>query len=128
MPIASDELFLIWFYSVVLFIVVMPIFTLVIHWGTPSSLLREYFREPYFNKNELILLKDLPLAFYRTMAFSRAIVFPSSMKKRRMQEVRKDAPRWYVNLNVAYVYWFILHSSLVVFLLVGLSGYLYFFT
>lgn len=128
MPITSEELFLIWFYSAVLFIVVLPIFTLIIHWGVPSGLLGKYFREPYFNKNELILLKSLPLAFYRTMAFSRAIVFPSSMKKRRMQKVREEAPRWYVNLNVAYVYWFVLHSSLVVFLLVGLGGYLYFFT
>ena len=60
----------------------MFVLAIWLHLAFCKSVLSDFFCEPYFTHNELIVLSVFPLNLYVTLAFIRAVVAPSTMLNR----------------------------------------------
>ena len=87
--------------------------------ATPKYLLERYFKEPHFNRGELIAFDSFPIFFMRTALFCRLYLTPKAVKGRKLYGFVEDSPKWY-KISVLTVYLgFVLHS-LIVFALAGI--------
>ena len=68
---------------------------LVITLITPQKLLDKYFKEPHFNKGELIAFDSFPTFFMRTALFCRLYLTPTAVKGRKLYGFVEDSPKWY---------------------------------
>ena len=89
----------------------------------PKKLINLYFREPYFSLREIAFLSGFPYAYYRTIMFTRLLAYPSSVKKRGLEEVYKTAPLWLrkVSKYILISFW----ASFVLLTGILTLGYLY---
>lgn len=67
----------------------------ILHFFVPKSLLKSYFKEPYFSPVEIEFFTGFPFAYMRTVMFMRIAGWPSSGKKRGLTEAYKLAPPWF---------------------------------
>ena len=82
--------------------------TFFIHFLVPKSLLRTYFKKPYFSAGEIAVFSAFPFIFMRTVMFMRLVGFPSSGEKRGLTDVYKAAPSWFRCVSKIIVATFIL--------------------
>lgn len=62
---------------------------------TPKKMLDQYFKEPHFNRGELIALNLFPASLMRTSIFGWTLWFPSLAKKRQLTNLAEGTPKWY---------------------------------
>ena len=87
--------------------------------ATPRFLLNKYFKEPHFNKGELVAFASFPTFFMRTALFCRLYLTPKAVKGRKLYGFVEDTPRWYKISVVTTYLGFIVHG-LVVFISAGI--------
>ena len=91
----------------------------------PRTVLKRYWKEPYFRPFELVLFTGV-LAPIRTLMFIWAVVFPRLGKKRNVIGVREMVPRWYRALAWVIALW-VLGAALIIFVInAGTFAYDYF--
>ena len=94
---------------------------------TPRKMLERYFKEPHFNRGELIALNLFPASLLRVCIFSWLLWFPSSAKNRELTDLARNTPKWYAVSLKAFIAGFMLHGITFLILLVGVVLYAYFF-
>lgn len=62
---------------------------------TPKKMLENYFREPYFQRNEIDLMSSFPISLLRTSIFGWMTLIPSLDTKRGIRGCHKFMPKWY---------------------------------
>lgn len=85
--------------------------TFFIHFLVPKSLLRTYFKKPYFSAGEIAVFSAFPFIFMRTVMFMRLVGFPNSGKTRGLTEAHKMAPKWFRFISKIVVSAFIAFSA-----------------
>ena len=76
----------------------------IVHFFVPKTLLRAYFREPYFSPAEIEFFTGFPFAYIRTAMFMRLAGWPSSGKKRGISGVDELVPVWFRRVSKFMVY------------------------
>lgn len=79
--------------SLVCMVLLLAIF--LVHWFVPKTMLRAYFKEPYFSAAEIAIFSVFPFFFMRTVMFMRLTGWPKSGIKRGLSEVYQLAPGWF---------------------------------
>lgn len=87
---------------------------------TPRKLLDKYFKEPHFNKGELITFNSFPTTLMRTSVFCRLYLTPSAEKGRNLYGFVDDSPRWY-RISVLVVYLGAITHLILIFVLGGIA-------
>lgn len=67
----------------------------ILHFFVPKSLLKNYFKEPYFSPAEIGFFTGFPFGYIRTVMFMRLVAFPNSGKKRGLTSAYTLAPSWF---------------------------------
>ncbi len=89
--------------------------TLIMRFLIPKHILEEYFKEPYFSTTEINIFNGFPfLGFTRTVIFMRLLAFPSSGKKRGIENAYKTAPIWICKLSKYHIISTVTSLSLVI--------------
>ena len=76
------------------FLTVAPLW-LILTFLTPKKVLENYFKEPYFQRNEIDLMSSFPISMLRTAIFGWVTLFPSLDTKRGIRDCHKLMPKWY---------------------------------
>lgn len=101
-------MFTIMAFGIFFLIILWPIITFM----TPKKLINNYFKEPYFNRNELQLMNSFPLSLYRTAIFGWVIIFPFLDKRRQIKHCKEVMPIWFkICLYMLCLYTILLLSS-----------------
>ena len=85
---------------------------IIIHFLIPKRVLKTYFKEPYFKLAEITAFSGFPFGYIRTLMFMRLLGFPSSGKKRGLENVYKTTSVWLCNLSKYVVISFLASFSL----------------
>lgn len=96
--------------------------TFVMRFLVPKSLLKTYFKEPYFSRGEVAIFSSFPFGYMRTIMFMRLAGFPQSGKKRGLTEAYKLTPMWFRLASKIIVSAFVIFSAP----MFALIPYLYF--
>ena len=108
-----------------IYIPIVMIGILVMHFLMPKAVLAKYFKPPYFRESECLFFTGIPYAPIRTVMFIRAIASPASGKVRGVTEAHLLVPAWYrFAAKVMAIALYIMAVSLLVFLVGG--GIIYF--
>lgn len=83
--------------SVILFSISMGCIVLIlaIHFIVPKSLIKSYFRPPFFREGEVSTLTGFPFGYIRTVMFLRIVGFPRSGRTRGLENAYKLSPLWF---------------------------------
>ena len=76
---------------------------LIITLAAPKKLLAKYFKEPHFNRGELVAFASFPTFFIRTALFCRLYLTPKAVKGRKLYGFVEDSPKWY-RVSVLTIY------------------------
>jgi len=93
----------------------------IIHLLIPKRVLKTYFKEPYFKLAETTAFSGFPFGYIRTLMFMRLLGFPSSGKKRGLENVYETAPVWLCSLSKYVVISFLASFSFLL-LLMAIAG------
>jgi hypothetical protein len=102
-----------------LIVLIIPLTTLL-RILTPKSFLERYFCAPYFGEFEIKFYTGIPYYIMRTWMFNWAVVFPSRVKKRGIENIREGCPNWFVWVNRIFMGWMFVHGGGMMLLLIGL--------
>jgi hypothetical protein len=91
---AGDLLFSLLLFDFI-FIPIVLLSILIMHFLMPKQVLERYFKPPYFREFECLFFTGIPYAPIRTVMFMRAIAYPGSGKKRGITEAHLLVPKWY---------------------------------
>lgn len=101
----------------------IPIGTFLMAYAVPKNIIQKYFRQPYFNDGDDELFKLFPFTYYLTLWIAQCTACNWFAKRRKMYDLRKDSPRYWVILSFIY-FWLIVIPPIFAFLLCLLSiGY-----
>lgn len=117
----ATDVFLLWFYGTLWLIILIVPLTTLLRFLTPKSFLETYFCAPYFGEFEIKFYTGIPYYIMRTWMFNWAVVFPSRVKKRGIENIREGCPNWFVWVNRVFMGWMFIHGGGVIFLLIGLG-------
>ena len=93
----------------------------IVHFLMPKDILNIYFKEPYFKSSEIIAFTGFPFGYVRTLMFMRILGFPSSGKKRSLEQAYEISPVWLCNLSKYVIFSFLASFSLWL-LLMAIAG------
>jgi len=93
----------------------------IMHVLMPRKVLEIYFKEPHFSQTEITMFTGFPFAYMRTAMFMRALGFPSSGKRRGVEDAYKLAPVWYCKASRYIVISLLITLSLLI-LFAGIPG------
>ena len=79
----------------------------IMHILMPKKVLETYFKEPHFSITEITMFTGIPFGYMRTAMFMRALAFPSSGKRRGVENAYKLAPVWYCKVSKYFIVFFI---------------------
>jgi len=96
----------------------------IMHILMPKKVLKTYFKEPYFSATEITMFTGFPFGYMRTTMFMRALAFPSSGKRRGVENAYKLAPVWYCNVSKYFIIIYVPLMALL--LLIGMIGFVHF--
>jgi len=119
-----DEILIKTFVVLFLFLMACLVFIFIMHILMPKIVLKTYFREPYFSSTEITMFTGIPFGYMRTTMFMRALGFPSSGKKRGIEDAYKIAPIWYCKASKYFILFFVPAAALL--LLIGMIGFIHF--
>ncbi len=94
----------------------------IIHFLIPKRVLKTYFKEPYFKLSETTALSGFPFGYIRTLMFMRILGFPSSGKRRGLENLCDIAPVWLCSLSKYVIISFITSFSLFL-LIIAIGGF-----
>ena len=86
------------------FLTVAPLW-LILTFLTPKKVLENYFKEPYFQSNEIDLMSSFPISLLRTGIFGWVTLIPSLDTKRGIRDCHKLMPKWY---KLLIILWFLI--------------------
>jgi hypothetical protein len=92
----------------------------------PRSVLDRYFREPHFNKGELIVFGSWPGTALRTTVFMAACYQSRYRVGRKLDSYLEWVPDWYVRASKALSVALLIHFGLVMLLWLGVGLYMAF--
>ncbi|NOX91928.1 MAG: hypothetical protein GXP18_05620 [Gammaproteobacteria bacterium] len=118
-----DEILITTFVILFLFLMACLVFIFIMHILMPKIVLKTYFKEPYFSSTEITMFTGIPFGYMRTTMFMRALGFPSSGKKRGIEDAYKITPVWYCKASKYFIYFFVSAAALL--LLVGMIGFIH---
>ena len=111
------------FVILLLGLILSPVLIFIMHILMPKNVLKTYFKEPYFSITEITMFTGFPFGYMRTAMFNRVLGFPSSGKKRGLENAYKLAPVWYCKASKYAVIFIILNLLLMV--LISVIMYIY---
>ena len=111
-----DEIFGKTFVIVILCLILSLVFILIMHILMPKNVLKTYFKEPYFSATEITMFTGIPFGYMRTTMFMRALAFPSSGKRRGVENAYKLAPVWYCKASKYFIVFFVPLMALIILL------------
>jgi len=94
------------------------VFILMMHFLMPKKVLETYFKEPYFRPAEITMFTGFPFGYIRTAMFMRALAFPSSGKRRGVENAYKLVPVWYCKVSKYFIIIFVPNLALLMLLTV----------
>lgn len=77
----------------------LSILTFLMYPLTPKSVVKKYFKPPYFSEAFVEFYSGFPAVLFRGAMFMRLAAFPSSGKKRNLTHVYKEFPIWYIHIS-----------------------------
>ena len=122
MQLGIYELGVFWLWLVITAFIWLPIWWLLDIF-TPRRMLDRYFKEPHFNRGELIAFNLFPASLMRTAIFGWTLWLPSLSKKRQLSNLAEGTPQWYVVALKIYIAGSMIHGFLIITLLAGLLIY-----
>lgn len=125
MSLTAEAIGIFWLWLMLAYFWVPPVW-LLMRFITPRNLVREYFREPYFNGGELIVMRRFPGSLFRTVILMAACTWPSLGKKRQLETFSENAPKWYVTASRLFLFLAFAHAITFILLLIGLLVYIQF--
>lgn len=123
MQITGHEVFLFIFWLGIAYLAWMPPTWLLMRFITPKHLVERYFKEPHFNRGEIILLSVFPGSLVRTGILMAACYSERYRKGRQMKDYLKYAPRWYVTASKLFAFFALGQGLLMTILIIGLVTY-----
>ena len=102
-----DDILAIIFLTAILAGMLSLVFVFIMHILMPKNVLKTYFKEPYFSATEITMFTGIPFGYMRTTMFMRALAFPSSGKRRGVENAYKLAPAWYCKVSRYFIVFFI---------------------
>lgn len=126
MWLSSENIFLVFMVLVLTYFIWLPIWWLLDIF-TPKTMLDRYFREPHFNRGELIAFNLFPASLMRVVIFGWTLWFPSLSKKRQLNNLAEGAPKWYATSVKVFIAGSMIHGFFMIITLVGLLIYIEFF-
>jgi len=109
-----DEILLKGFVILILGSMLSLVFIFIMHILMPKNVLTTYFKEPHFSVTEITMFTGIPFGYMRTAMFMRALAFPSSGKRRGVENAYKLAPAWYCKASKYFIIFFISLATLLV--------------
>ena len=98
-----DDILAIAFLTAILAGMLSLVFVFIMHILMPKKVLETYFKEPHFSITEITMFTGIPFGYMRTTMFMRALAFPSSGKKRGVENAYKLAPVWYCKISKYFI-------------------------
>ena len=123
MQLTSESIFLVLVTLILTSFLWLPIWWLLDIF-TPRKMLDHYFKEPHFNRGELIAFNLFPASLMRTAIFGWTLWFPSLSKKRQLSNLAEGTPRWYAIALKIYIAGSMVHGFFIITLLIGLLTYI----
>ncbi len=112
-----DEILLKTFVILLLGGMLSLVFIFIMHILMPKIVLKTYFKEPYFSSTEITMFTGFPFGYMRTAMFMRALAFPTSGKKRGVENAYKLAPIWYCKISKYFIIIFMPLAALLLLLI-----------
>ena len=84
----------------------------IIYFLISKQFLESYFKKPHFSQTEIIALSGFPLCLMRTVMFMRLLGFPSSGKKRGLENAYRTESIWLCKLSRYSILSFSISASL----------------
>ena len=84
------------------------------HFLMPRKVLKTYFKEPHFSQTEITMFTGFPFGYMRTAMFMRALGFPSSGKRRGVENAYKIAPAWYCKVSKYSIIFFVINFPVLI--------------
>ena len=103
MPPLFIEILVQVFFVLLVGLMLSLVFIVVMHVLMPKNVLKTYFKEPYFRPGEIAIFTGFPFGYMRTAMFNRVLGFPSSGKKRGLENAYKIAPVWYCRASKYFI-------------------------
>ena len=116
MPELGEALFLLEFFLMISWDWV-PIGTWVMQLITPEIILKTYFKEPHFNRGELIIYQHFPASFVRTTVFMWGCFSQRLQRGRQLKGYVEVAPAWYQKMSKIVALSMLAHTIVMVGLL-----------
>lgn len=123
MSITPHNAALVMIWLSIAFVVIMPVFLVVMHLLMPKKVMRIYFRAPHFSPTEQAMYSVFPFVFMRVTGMAWLIAFPRFGRKRNMTDIQAHCPTWYVRLSQTFIFWIFVHGGTWLLLMVGLAIY-----
>ena len=95
-------------FILLLILMTLQALLLVIHFFAPKSMLRTYFKEPYFSSTEVAFFSTFPFFFMRTVMFMRLAGWPNSGKRRGLTDAYELAPLWFRVVSKVFILIFLI--------------------
>jgi len=121
MWITPYDLAFVMFSLMISYVVLFPLFFLIMALLMPRNVVERYFREPHFSRSEQAVYTAVPFSFMRVVSMAWLIAFPRFGRKRKMTDVHQYCPNWYVRLSRIFFYWCFGHGGAWLLLLLGLG-------
>jgi len=86
----------------------------IMHVLMPRKVLKTYFKEPHFSQTEITMFTGFPFGYMRTAMFMRALGFPSSGKRRGVENAYKIAPAWYCKVSKYSIIFFVINFPVLI--------------
>ncbi len=124
MTLLLDDTLAIIFVTTLLGGMLSLVFIFILHILMPKNVLKTYFKEPHFSATEITMFTGFPFGYMRTAMFVRALAFPASGKKRKVENACKLAPVWYCKASKYFIIFFVSNFALLI--LVGVIVFIRF--
>lgn len=83
----------------------IPIGLFLLAYAVPKNIIQKYFRQPHFNDGDEELFKLFPFTYYLTLWIAQCTACSWFARRRKMYELRKDSPRYWIVLS--WIYWWL---------------------
>ena len=97
-------------------ILLVPVATFFLAYAVPATLIKKYFRQPYFHDGDDELFEVFPFRYYLTLWIAQYTASPWFANRRKIYTIRQDSPRSWVILSWCY-FWLIVVPPVMAFVL-----------
>jgi hypothetical protein len=90
----------------------VPVATFFLAYAVPKTIIKKYFRSPYFHDGDDELFNHFPFRYYLTLWIAQYTASNWFAGRRKLYDLRKDSPKYWRVLSWVY-FWLIVLPPMV---------------